>query len=79
MTTEAVIVNLDSTLTLAAEAIGNIRTLNGARVAPGNNPLKADIKRDLIYLSDTLDRAAAEARAVYHTVNGKDDPLEGQR
>lgn len=78
MTVPAVILDLESVLTLTGEAIGTIRGLNGARVTISNNNPRADVKRDLIYLADTLDRAAAEARAAYHVLNGRFDPLRSE-
>lgn len=76
VTDSTVLIDLSDVSTLIGEAVATLRALDGMRVAQGNNATRADAKRDLIYLSNTLSRAASEAQAVYHVVNGKPDPLE---
>lgn len=73
---EPTIIDLENVTTLLGEAQRIRRDLDGVRVEPGNNRENADVKRDLLYLSDTLTRAAAEARTAYHALNGRPDPLE---
>lgn len=72
---ETVEVNLYNTTTLITEALRLARSLDKQHPPAGNNPQRSAVKRDLIYLSDTLDRAAAEARAQYHAQNGRLDIL----
>lgn len=70
--------DLANTQTLLATCLTLVRELDGVNAPTGNTPGRADLKRDLLYLADTCERAGAETRAVYHALNGRGDPLEEQ-
>lgn len=76
MTTAVIEIDLTSTRTLLGEALQLCRELDGVGVMSTNNTRRADIRKDLAYLADTLFRASGEVRSVYHVINGRRDPLE---
>lgn len=73
---EAEEVSLQNAGILVMESARLLRTLDKQRPPQGNNSQRSAVKRDLLYLADTLDRAAAEVRAQYHAQNGRPDILE---
>lgn len=75
MSTEAKTVNLDAVSELMGEALRNVRAIDGIRVPAGNNPTRQQARRDLMYVADVLDRAAAEAKAAYWELSDRPDPL----
>ena len=71
-------IDLYNVTVILAEAMRLTRALDKQQPPPGNNPQLAAAKRDMLYLADTLDRAAAETRAQYHAVNGRPDVLDAR-
>lgn len=69
-------IDLSDVKRLIGAALGEVRDLDGIVADEGNSARKAAVKRSLLFGADLLDRAAAEMRAVYHTVNGNPDPLK---